>query len=120
MQKILIVDDDPTLIDFLKMLLETEGYEIREATDGAAALQLIPAFKPDAMLLDYLMPKGMNGLEVLRQVRDKHPEIAIIMLTGKGNEQIAVDCMKAGAADYVVKPFDNERLLSALRTVMTP
>src|SRR5687767_9257001 len=98
MRKILIVDDDPTLIDFLKMLLETEGYEIKDASDGLSALQQLELFRPDVILLDYMMPTGMNGLELLRQIREKYPEIAVVMLTGKGNEQIAVDCMKAGAA----------------------
>lgn len=117
MQKILIVDDDRTIVDFLKMLLETEGYETEEALDGHSALQRVRTFEPDVILLDYMLPKSMDGLEVLRQLRMNHPEISVVMLTGKGSEEVAVDCMKAGAADYLVKPFENERLLSVIRSL---
>lgn len=117
MHKILIVDDDPTLVDFLKMLLESEGYETEEASDGHTALQKMTTFRPELILLDYMMPKEIDGLEVLRRVQKENPDIPVVMLTGKGNEQIAVECMKAGAADYLVKPFENDRLLAILRDI---
>jgi DNA-binding response OmpR family regulator len=114
MNKILIVDDDPTLVDFLKLLLESEGYETKDATDGEMALREIAAFQPEVVLLDYMMP-NMDGLDVLRHVSKNHATSFVVMLTGKGSEEVAVECMKAGAVDYVLKPFDNERLLSVIR-----
>jgi DNA-binding response OmpR family regulator len=117
MHKILIVDDDPTLVDFLKLLLESEGYETRDASDGESALQEIIKFDPEVVLLDYMMP-NMDGLDVLRHVSKHHVTSFVVMLTGKGNEEVAVECMKAGAVDYVLKPFDNERLLSVIRNAL--
>jgi DNA-binding response OmpR family regulator len=117
MHKILIVDDDPTLVDFLKLLLESEGYETRDSVDGESALQEIRKFEPEVVLLDYMMP-NMDGLDVLRHVSKHHVTSFVVMLTGKGNEEVAVECMKAGAVDYVLKPFDNERLLSVIRNAL--
>ncbi len=117
MHKILIVDDDPTLVDFLKLLLESEGYETADASDGETALQVITRFNPEVVLLDYMMP-NMDGLDVLRHVSKHHATSFVVMLTGKGNEEVAVECMKAGAVDYVLKPFDNERLLSVMRNAL--
>jgi DNA-binding response OmpR family regulator len=117
MHKILIVDDDPTLVDFLKLLLESEEYETRDAPDGESALQEIKKFEPEVVLLDYMMP-NMDGLDVLRHVSKHHATSFVVMLTGKGNEEVAVECMKAGAIDYVLKPFDNERLLTVIRNAL--
>jgi DNA-binding response OmpR family regulator len=117
MHKILIVDDDPTLVDFLKLLLESEGYETRDAADGEGALQEIKRFEPEVVLLDYMMP-NMDGLDVLRHVSKHYATSFVVMLTGKGNEEVAVECMKAGAVDYVLKPFDNERLISVIRNAL--
>lgn len=117
MTKILVVDDDPTLVDFLKLLLESEGYETLEAYDGKMAAKMIEAQHPALVLLDYMMP-NMDGLDVLKYVNTYHDSSFVIMLTGKGSEQVAVECMKAGAADYVVKPFDNEHLLGIIRSVL--
>jgi DNA-binding response OmpR family regulator len=112
--KILIIDDDPTLVDFLKLLLESEGYDTLDAADGISGLDLIHQQNPELVLLDYMMP-NMHGLDVLRTVSRKYESSFVVMLTGKGSEEVAVECMKAGALDYVVKPFDNDRLLSVVR-----
>ena len=117
MHKILIVDDDPTLVDFLKLLLESEGYETEDAADGESALQILKKFEPEVVLLDYMMP-NMDGLDVLRHVSKHYATSFVVMLTGKGNEEVAVECMKAGAVDYVLKPFDNERLISVIRNAL--
>ena len=117
MNRILIVDDDPTLVDFLKLLLESEGYETSEATDGLAALEQIQEQDPEVVLLDYMMP-NMDGIDVLRNVSKNYESSFVVMLTGKGSEEVAVECMKAGAVDYVVKPFDNDRLLSVVRNAV--
>src|SRR3972149_9686550 len=114
MHKILIVDDDPALVDFLKLLPDSEGYETYEATDGAMALEEIARVSPEVVLLDYMMP-DMDGLDVLHNVSKNFTSSFVVMLTGKGSEEVAVQCMKEGAVDYVIKPFDNDRLLSAVR-----
>ena len=117
MSKILVVDDDPTLVEFLKLLLDSEGYECLEAFDGKMALEQIEQHKPELVLLDYMMP-NMHGLDVLKNVSVHYRGSFVIMLTGKGSEEVAVECMKAGAADYVMKPFDNENLLAIVRNVL--
>lgn len=117
MSKILVVDDDPTLVDFLKLLLESEGYDTFEAYDGRDALAQIEKVEPELVLLDYMMP-NMHGLDVLRNVKENYRSSFVVMLTGKGSEQVAVECMKAGAADYLMKPFDNENLLTVVRNVL--
>lgn len=117
MSKILIVDDDPALVDFLKLLLESEGYDTDDAMDGPSALARVQASIPDLVLLDYMMP-NMDGLDVLKHVNTHHETAFVVMLTGKGSEEVAVECMKAGAVDYVVKPFDNDRLLSVIRNAL--
>jgi DNA-binding response OmpR family regulator len=117
MPKILIVDDDPTLVDFLVLLLESEGYETCQASDGVIALEQIAREQPELVLLDYMMP-NMHGLDVLRKVSIDYQSSFVVMLTGKGSEEVAVQCMKAGASDYVVKPFDNEYLIGVIRNVL--
>src|SRR5438105_15882312 len=117
MPKVLVVDDDPMLVDFLKLLLESEGYETVEANDGVEALQQIEQASPELVLLDYMMP-NMHGLDVLKAVARSYTSSFVVMLTGKGSEEVAVECMKAGAADYIVKPFDNENLLATIRNVL--
>lgn len=117
MPRILIVDDDPTLVDFLKLLLDSEGYETFEAFDGRDALDQIEKARPELVLLDYMMP-NMHGLDVLRNVKENYLSSFVVMLTGKGSEQVAVECMKAGAADYLMKPFDNDNLLTVVRNVL--
>lgn len=117
MPRVLIVDDDPTLVDFLKLLLDSEGYETFEAFDGRDALDQIEKVRPELVLLDYMMP-NMHGLDVLRNVKENYLSSFVVMLTGKGSEQVAVECMKAGAADYLMKPFDNDNLLTVVRNVL--
>jgi DNA-binding response OmpR family regulator len=117
MNRILIVDDDTTLVDFLKLLLESGGYETADAADGDAALRKIAEFNPEIVLLDYMMP-NMDGLHVLRHVTEHCPASFVVMLTGKGSEEVAVECMKAGAVDYVLKPFENEKLLSVIQNAL--
>ena len=117
MHRILVVDDDPTLVDFLRLLLDSEGYETFEAPDGKRALEQIAKYHPQVVLLDYMMP-NMHGLDVLKNVASNYQSSFVVMLTGKGSEEVAVECMKAGAVDYVVKPFDNDHLIGVIRNVL--
>jgi len=101
---VLIVEDEVTLASNIARFLTRHGYETRVAGRAEAALREMETFKPDAILLDYNLP-GMNGLEFLARVRSRDPQVKLIMATGHGSEQVAVEAMKAGAYDYLVKPL---------------
>jgi adenylate cyclase len=117
--KILIVDDEPFNLDLLEQELEEQNYIIERANDGAEALDKVPSFEPDVILLDYMMPR-MNGLEVLKHLRkdEKHKSIPVILLTAKATQEDKVRGLDAGADDYVIKPFDSFELLARVRAMM--
>lgn len=117
--KILIVDDEPFNLDLLEQELEDQGYVIERANDGAEALEKVPSFEPDVILLDYMMPK-MNGLEVLKHLREdeKHKGIPVILLTAKATQEDKVRGLDGGADDYVIKPFDSFELLARVRAMV--
>jgi class 3 adenylate cyclase len=117
--KILIVDDEPFNLDLLEQELEEQNYTIERANDGAEALDKVPSFLPDLILLDYMMPK-MNGLEVLRHLREdvQYKSIPVILLTAKATQEDKVRGLDAGADDYVIKPFDSFELLARVRAMM--
>src|SRR5512134_1670824 len=100
---VLIVEDELILAKNISKYLEREGFEVKSATSGEQALPLLDSFKPDAVLLDFNLP-GMNGLQVLQKIRERDRETKVIMVTGHGNVQVAVDAMKGGANDYLSKP----------------
>jgi class 3 adenylate cyclase/CheY-like chemotaxis protein len=117
--KILIVDDEPFNLDLLEQELADQEYVIERARDGAEALEKIPSFWPDVILLDYMMP-GMNGLEVLEHLRkdERHKSIPVILLTAKATQEDKVRGLDAGADDYVTKPFDSFELLARVRAMI--
>ena len=117
--KILIVDDEPFNLDLLEQELADQDYVIERANDGAEALEKVPAFLPDIILLDYMMPR-MNGLEVLKHLRqdERHKSIPVILLTAKATQEDKVKGLDAGADDYVTKPFDAFELLARVRAMM--
>ncbi len=115
--RILVVDDEALILDLAVMLLSIRGYEVITAESGEECLAKAELEKPSLVLLDYMMP-GMDGMTTLREMRRRFPDTYVIMLTGKGNEQIAVEVMKAGAADYVLKPFRNQDLIERIENVL--
>jgi adenylate cyclase len=117
--KILIVDDEPFNLDLLEQELAEHDYAIERAGDGAEALEKVPSFLPDVILLDYMMPR-MNGLEVLKRLRadDRYKSIPVILLTAKATQEDKVKGLDGGADDYVVKPFDSFELLARVRAMM--
>jgi class 3 adenylate cyclase len=117
--KVLIVDDEPFNLDLLEQELGDQEYIIERAGDGAQALEKIPLFLPDVILLDYMMP-GMNGLEVLERLRqdERHKGIPVILLTAKAAQEDKIRGLDAGADDYVIKPFDAFELLARVRAMM--
>jgi len=112
--KILIVDDEPFNLDLLEQELGDLGYAVVRAESGAAALTQIDKVTPDLVLLDYLMP-GMNGIEVLQTIRKTQADLPIVMITAYGTIDLAVEAIKAGADDFITKPFDPEHLALVVR-----
>jgi two-component system, OmpR family, KDP operon response regulator KdpE len=110
---ILVVDDEPQITRVLKTTLASQGYATRMAADGDEALQLIKDWNPDLIITDLRMP-NMDGLELCRHVRLKS-RVPIIVLSVKGEEQIKVAALDAGADDYVMKPFSVNELLARVR-----
>jgi adenylate cyclase len=117
--KILIVDDEPFNLDLLEQELADHDYVIERAGDGVEALEKVEAFKPDVILLDYMMPR-MNGIEVVKSLRqdERHKAIPVILLTAKGSQEDKARGLDAGADDYVVKPFEPVELLARVRSMI--
>jgi hypothetical protein len=115
--RILVVDDERVILDLAAMVLSARGFDVLTAESGSECLAIVEKEAPPLVLLDYMMP-GMGGMATLRVLRDRFPDTYVIMLTGKGSEQIAVEVMKAGAADYVLKPFKNQDLADRIENVL--
>ena len=113
--RVLIVDDEKNMREFLKDLLEFEGFTVDAAVDGEDAIAAVVYNPPDLMVLDLRLPR-MQGLEVLRHLREKGEKFPVIVITAHGDINTAVDALKAGAADFIVKPFDTARMLAAVRS----
>lgn len=109
MNRILIIEDDKAIVDVLKMILEQEGYEIDFAFNGFAGIDKFKKNEPDVVLLDIKMPR-MDGIEVLQELKKINTRPVVIMISGHGNIETAVQTTKLGAYDFISKPFDVERL----------
>jgi DNA-binding NtrC family response regulator len=109
MPRILIVDNDEGLLHFLNRLFEKQGYAVVACTDGATGLQRLVAEAFDLILLDYKMP-GLNGFETLREIKRTQVKTPVIIMTAYGTTETAIEAMKLGAYDYLLKPFDTEEL----------
>jgi DNA-binding NtrC family response regulator len=111
--RVLAVDDEPSMTDWLKILLEHEGYEVKTAMIGARGEEIFKTWHPDIVITDMLLP-DVDGLELLRRFRESHPETEVVVLTGHGSVSKAVDAMKAGAHSFVEKPVEPDTLLAML------
>jgi DNA-binding NtrC family response regulator len=109
MGKILIVDNDDGLLHFLSRLFVRQGYQVAFSTDGTAALTRLASEPFDVVLLDYKMP-GLTGLETLVQIKRSHIKTPVVIMTAHGTTETAIEAMKLGAYDYLLKPFDTEEL----------
>lgn len=114
---VLVADDDPPVRDGLCDILEHEEYETREARDGKMALRRLQESDVDVLLLDLKMPR-VAGMEVLDETMDRHPEVPVIIVSGKGTIQEAVRATKLGAYDFLEKPVDAQRLLVTVRNAL--
>ncbi len=115
MPKILVVDDDASIRELVKDVLEVEGYEVRTADDGFAALRLIETARPDCVVLDVMMP-GIDGHAVLNRIRaaDGGPDLPVVMLTAAADDSVAWRAWTEGVDYFLAKPFSPEELLRYL------
>jgi DNA-binding response OmpR family regulator len=116
-QRILVVDDDPTVSDVVCRYLRLAGFEVGTVADGAAALAVVDHDPPDLVVLDLMLP-GIDGLEVCRRLRTRPDQMPIVMLTALGDESDRVLGLELGADDYVTKPFSPRELVLRVRSVL--
>jgi len=107
--RVLIVDDERTLARAMKVFLADHGYEAEVASDAEKALEILDSLRPDVVFADVRLP-GMNGIELLRRIREFDPAIAVVIMTAYGSIEGAVEAVKLGAFDYVKKPVDLEEI----------
>ena len=112
--RLLIIDDEPPLLDLLRRYLGRQGYEVETAESGEEALTLVDTFGPDVVLTDVRMPK-MGGLDLLATLQAKGNEATVIVMSAYGNVDDALEAIKAGAYDYVQKPFKHDEIVLTLR-----
>jgi DNA-binding response OmpR family regulator len=116
-ERILVVDDEESLRLSLKFKLKSAGFDVDVAVDGEDALEKLKARPADAVLLDINMPR-MSGIETLTLIRQQYPQTEAIMLTGFADFSTAIECLKIGAKDYLVKPVDTTELVTRLRSLV--
>ena len=116
-KKILIVEDEPAMVQGLRDNFEYEGYEVISAADGVDGLERALADNPDLVVLDVMMPR-MSGLDVCKQLKTKRPGVPIIMLTARGQEIDKVVGLELGADDYITKPFSIRELMARVKAVL--
>src|ERR1700676_1225890 len=112
-KRILAIDDEPAMTEWLKILLEHAGYEVKTALIGTRGEEIFRTWRPDAVVTDMLLP-DVDGIELVRKFKQLDPESEVIVVTGQGNIPHSVEAVKAGAFDFLEKPIDAERLLDKL------
>src|SRR6202035_5021512 len=112
-KRILAIDDEPAMTEWLKILLEHAGYDVRTALIGTRGEEIFRTWRPDAVVTDMLLP-DVDGIELVRKFKQLDPESEVIVVTGQGNIPRSVEAVKAGAFDFLEKPIDAERLLDKL------
>ena len=115
--RVLVIDDDPGIRDYLETLASRQGYDVTAAGDGEEALATLDQSRPDIITLDAVLP-GMDGLEILRHLKQRMPETPVIMLSGHGQARTIVEAMKLGASDFLRKPFEAEELELAFQKAL--
>jgi two-component system, OmpR family, response regulator len=115
--RILVVDDEPTLTDLLSMALRYEGYEVLSAATGNAAVRSAREVRPDAVVLDVMLP-DLDGFEVLRRLRSHLPDVPVLFLTARDSVEDRIAGLTVGGDDYVTKPFSLEEVVARLRALL--
>ena len=113
-EKVLIIDDEREFTEALSERMETRGIKAVTAATGAEALGIVDKEKFDAVILDMVMP-GMDGIETLKRLLEKNPDLQIILLTGHATVQTSVEAIKLGAADFLEKPVDIKKLMEKIK-----
>jgi two-component system alkaline phosphatase synthesis response regulator PhoP len=116
MPKILVIDDEPAILNLVSAYLKPEGYEVHTAADGNAGLKSARAFKPDLIILDLMLP-GIDGIELLTRLR-RESDVYVIMLTARAEETDKVIGLSVGADDYVTKPFSPRELVARVKAAL--
>lgn len=117
-EKILLVDDEDILLELTTLVLKKRGFEVFQAHNGEECVRAVAKHRPALVLLDYMMPV-MNGRDALKQIKINYPDTYVIMFTGKGSEELAVELMKTGASDYLQKPFSNKNLQERVDSILS-
>ncbi|MEU1756944.1 response regulator transcription factor [Micromonospora matsumotoense] len=115
--RVLVVDDEPTLTDLLSMALRYEGWQVRSAGNGMAALSAARQFQPDAVVLDVMLP-DLDGFQVLRRLREQTPTVPVLFLTARDAVEERIAGLTVGGDDYVTKPFSLEEVIARLRALL--
>jgi two-component system chemotaxis response regulator CheY len=118
MARILVVDDAAFMRVRAAKVLEEAGYEVLQAENGTQAVRQYAAERPDAVLLDITMPEK-DGLTALKEIKSIDPDARVAMVTAMGQQAIVMEALRAGARDFVLKPFQPDRVLAALRKLLT-
>jgi two-component system KDP operon response regulator KdpE len=116
-EKILVVDDEPRVVRLVSEVLQAVGYQVIAAASGEPAIEMVALEQPDLVLLDILLPRGPDGYEVCRRIRE-FSEVPVIMLTAKAQESDVVHGFDVGADDYLTKPFSAKELVARVRAVL--
>jgi DNA-binding response OmpR family regulator len=116
-EKILIIEDDPSILRGLQLNLGMEGYLVRSASDGETGLAMARSEKPDLVVVDVMLPR-LGGLEVVREIRRQDPDLPVLILSAKGQESDKVAGLQLGADDYIVKPFGLKELLARIDAML--
>jgi two-component system chemotaxis response regulator CheY len=117
MTKILIVDDAEFLRVRISKMLVGDGFDVSEAENGLKAIEAYKANKPDLVLMDITMPE-MDGLSALKELKKIDADAKVIMLTALGQESVVLEAVKSGAKDFIVKPFERDRVMSAINKLL--
>ncbi|KIL41306.1 chemotaxis protein CheY [Gordoniibacillus kamchatkensis] len=118
MVRVMVVDDAAFMRAFLKQMLTDVGFQVvAEAKDGDEAVKLFMHMRPDVVTMDITMPE-MNGIDALNEIRKVDPQAKVIMCSAVGQHNMILNAIKAGASDFIVKPFQKERVLEAIKKVM--
>src|SRR5919202_3734103 len=117
MAKVLVVDDAAFMRVRAAKVLQDAGHDVEQAENGVQAVQKYSEFKPDAVLMDITMPE-MDGLAALKEIKKLDPAARVAMVTAMGQQAIVMEALKAGARDFVLKPFQPDRMLSALQKLL--
>ncbi len=116
-QRILVIDDEPSIVDAVATALRYEGYEVEEAATGRDALEAVIRHEPDLVVLDWMLP-DIEGIEVGRRVRERGFKTAILFLTAKDATENKVDALRAGGDDYVTKPFSLAEIVARIQAIL--